>query len=127
LGLGKQVVQSVWLETKLMELGMLTYPGYKFCFVLDETSMFAVTSRKKMVRHSVITSNLFKSSGLNSLYHVFFFDQNTKENKELNISNYIRYYLHALQILFYSDFHFHTTLFYETDMDSIWKNAQFAF
>mmetsp|Transcript_27164 Transcript_27164/g.45312 ORF Transcript_27164/g.45312 Transcript_27164/m.45312 type:complete len:378 (-) Transcript_27164:92-1225(-) len=36
-----------WLETKLTELGMLTNPGYKFCFVLDKTSMFAITSTKR--------------------------------------------------------------------------------
>ena len=36
-----------WLETKLIELGMLTHPGYKFCFVLDKTSMFKVTSTKR--------------------------------------------------------------------------------
>lgn len=45
-----------WLETKLIELGMLTNPGYKFCFVLDKTSMFAITSTKrsgKKVKHYV--------------------------------------------------------------------------
>ena len=36
-----------WIEHKLTELGMLTNPGYKFCFVLDKTSMFSVTSTKK--------------------------------------------------------------------------------
>jgi ubiquitin-like domain-containing CTD phosphatase 1 len=36
-----------WLETKLIELGMVTHPGYKFCFVLDKTSMFTVKSTKK--------------------------------------------------------------------------------
>jgi len=36
-----------WLETKLTELGMLTHPGYKFCFVLDKSSMFAITSTKR--------------------------------------------------------------------------------
>merc|ERR1719410_485055 len=36
-----------WLETKLTELGMLTHPGYKFCFVLDKTSMFSITSTKR--------------------------------------------------------------------------------
>ena len=36
-----------WLETKLVELGMLTNPNYRFCFVLDKTSMFAITSTKK--------------------------------------------------------------------------------
>jgi ubiquitin-like domain-containing CTD phosphatase 1 len=36
-----------WLETKLTELGMLTHSGYKFCFVLDKTSMFTVTSTKR--------------------------------------------------------------------------------
>jgi len=45
-----------WLETKLTELGMLTHPGYKFCFVLDKTSMFSVTSTKRdgtQVKHQV--------------------------------------------------------------------------
>jgi len=36
-----------WLETKLVALGMLAHPGYKFCFVLDKTSMFEVISSKK--------------------------------------------------------------------------------
>ena len=36
-----------WLETKLTELGMLTHPGYKFCFVLDKTSMFTIKSTKR--------------------------------------------------------------------------------
>jgi ubiquitin-like domain-containing CTD phosphatase 1 len=36
-----------WLETKLIELGMVSHPGYKFTFVLDKTSMFAITSTKK--------------------------------------------------------------------------------
>jgi len=36
-----------WLETKLIELGMLTDVGYRFTFVLDKTSMFAITSTKK--------------------------------------------------------------------------------
>lgn len=45
-----------WLETKLVELGMLTHPGYKFCFVLDKTSMFAIQSTKRggaTVKHHV--------------------------------------------------------------------------
>jgi ubiquitin-like domain-containing CTD phosphatase 1 len=33
-----------WLETKLIELGMLCHPHYRFCFVLDKTSMFPITS-----------------------------------------------------------------------------------
>lgn len=36
-----------WLETKLTELGMLTHPGYKFCFVLDKMSMFTVKSTRR--------------------------------------------------------------------------------
>jgi ubiquitin-like domain-containing CTD phosphatase 1 len=36
-----------WLETKLTELGMLTHPGYRFCFVLDKTSMFSIISTKR--------------------------------------------------------------------------------
>jgi len=45
-----------WLETKLIELGMLANPRYRFCFVLDKTSMFAVTSTSrsgKKVKHYV--------------------------------------------------------------------------
>ena len=45
-----------WLETKLIELGMVSHPGYKFCFVLDKTSMFQVVSSRKngtSVKHHV--------------------------------------------------------------------------
>ena len=45
-----------WLEMKLIELGMLTSNKYKFCFVLDKTSMFTVTSTLrtgKRRKHSV--------------------------------------------------------------------------
>jgi len=46
-----------WLETKLIELNMLTNPNYKFCFVLDKTSMFSITSihktKKKEYRHFI--------------------------------------------------------------------------
>ena len=31
----------------MTELGMLTNPGYKICFVLDKTSMFTVKSTKR--------------------------------------------------------------------------------
>merc|ERR1712226_753271 len=36
-----------WLETKLIELGMVNHPGYRFCFVLDKTSMFTVKSTRR--------------------------------------------------------------------------------
>ena len=36
-----------WLETKLIELGMVSNPGFKFCFVLDKTSMFTVNSTRR--------------------------------------------------------------------------------
>ena len=39
-----------WLEIKLIELGMLTNPRFKFSFVLDKTSMFAVTSTSRSGR-----------------------------------------------------------------------------
>ena len=45
-----------WLETKLIELGMVAHPGYKFCFVLDKTSMFKITSTRRdgsKVQHHV--------------------------------------------------------------------------
>jgi ubiquitin-like domain-containing CTD phosphatase 1 len=44
-------------EIKLTELGMISNPGYKICFVLDKTSMFKIVSstkgREKWVEHSV--------------------------------------------------------------------------
>jgi len=36
-----------WLETKLIELGMVSNPGYKISFVLDKTSMFAIKSTRR--------------------------------------------------------------------------------
>jgi len=36
-----------WLEIKLTELGFLTHPDYKICFVLDKTCMFSVSSMRK--------------------------------------------------------------------------------
>lgn len=46
-----------WLETKLIELGMLTNPNYKFIFVLDKTSMFQIESTRRgdgeKVKHSI--------------------------------------------------------------------------
>lgn len=36
-----------WLEVKLTELGMITNPNYKICFVLDKTSMFKIVSTNK--------------------------------------------------------------------------------
>ena len=41
-----------WLETKLIELAMLSHPGYRFCFVLDKTSMFPITSMKKRTKET---------------------------------------------------------------------------
>jgi ubiquitin-like domain-containing CTD phosphatase 1 len=35
-----------WLEIKLTELGLLTNPNYKICFVLDKSSMFNVESSR---------------------------------------------------------------------------------
>ena len=45
-----------WLEVKLTELGMISNPAYKICFVLDKTSMFKIVSTNrsgKQVTHSV--------------------------------------------------------------------------
>eukprot|EP00808_Paulinella_micropora_P006091 g43827.t1 len=36
-----------WLEMKLTELGILTHPRYKICFVLDKSCMFSVQSKIK--------------------------------------------------------------------------------
>ena len=42
-----------WLETKLIELGMVSHPHYKFCFVLDKTSMFRIVSTNARDHSSV--------------------------------------------------------------------------
>ncbi|GAB5036580.1 had iiid h [Nannochloropsis oceanica] len=45
-----------WLEIKMVELGLLTHPAYRFCFVLDKTSMFHVESTKgngSLFKHQV--------------------------------------------------------------------------
>eukprot|EP00937_MAST-01D_sp_MAST-1D-sp2_P000063 g63.t1 len=42
-----------WVEIKLTELGMLTHPSYKICFVLDKSAMFKIALRnpKRSARH----------------------------------------------------------------------------
>mmetsp|Transcript_2672 Transcript_2672/g.3778 ORF Transcript_2672/g.3778 Transcript_2672/m.3778 type:complete len:272 (+) Transcript_2672:1-816(+) len=80
-----------WLETKLVELGMLTHPGYKFCFVLDKTSMFAITSIKRdgtKVKHYVkplqIIWNKFPSRwGEHNTVHL----DDLSRNFALNVNN----------------------------------------
>lgn len=47
-----------WLETKLIELGMLSHPGYRFCFVLDKSSMFPITSTKKSPPYESFTHHV---------------------------------------------------------------------
>jgi ubiquitin-like domain-containing CTD phosphatase 1 len=47
-----------WLEAKLTELSMLTHNNYKLCFVLDRSSMFAITSRRgRWVLHLMFCSS----------------------------------------------------------------------
>jgi ubiquitin-like domain-containing CTD phosphatase 1 len=59
-----------WLETKLIELGMISNPNYKFCFVLDKTSMFTITStrRRDVSRRSASSSS--SSSNSSITHHV---------------------------------------------------------
>ncbi|KAJ3273665.1 hypothetical protein HDV01_004274 [Terramyces sp. JEL0728] len=40
-----------WLEAKITELGMLTHPEYQISFVMDISTMFTITGKKK--RHQV--------------------------------------------------------------------------
>lgn len=79
-----------WLETKLTELGMLTHPGYKFCFVLDKTSMFGITSTKRdgtTYQHSVkplqIIWTKFSNWGSHNTVHL----DDLARNFALNLSN----------------------------------------
>mmetsp|Transcript_3685 Transcript_3685/g.5606 ORF Transcript_3685/g.5606 Transcript_3685/m.5606 type:complete len:375 (-) Transcript_3685:105-1229(-) len=79
-----------WLEVKLTELGMLTHPGYKFCFVLDKTSMFQIVSTNrsgKKVTHHVkplqIIWSKFPHWGPHNTVHL----DDLKRNFALNIGN----------------------------------------
>ncbi|KAI0345293.1 HAD-superfamily subfamily IIID h [Trametopsis cervina] len=67
----------IWLETKLVELGMLGGPhNYQISFVLDKTSMFTVFSTRegKQYKHSVkalqIIWNRFPQFGPRNTIHV---------------------------------------------------------
>jgi len=67
----------IWLETKLVELGMLGGPhNYQISFVLDKTSMFTVFSMRegKQYKHSVkalqIIWNHFPQFGPRNTIHV---------------------------------------------------------
>jgi ubiquitin-like domain-containing CTD phosphatase 1 len=41
-----------WLETKLIELGMVSHPGYKFCFVLDKVRVCTVMLERSKAKTS---------------------------------------------------------------------------
>ena len=82
-----------WLETKLTELGMLTHPGYKFCFVLDKTSMFTIKSTKRdqtSVTHHVkplqIIWSKFPQWGPHNTVHL----DDLSRNFALNLSSGIK-------------------------------------
>lgn len=88
-----------WLETKLTELGMVTHPGYKFCFVLDKTSMFTVKSTKRngsSVVHHVkplqIVWSKFPHWGSHNTAHVDDLSRNFALNlgSGLKVSGYYR-------------------------------------
>lgn len=79
-----------WLETKLIELGMLSSTRYKFCFVMDKTSMFTIISTKKSgtkVKHSVkplqIIWNKFPQWDSRNTVHL----DDLSRNFALNLSN----------------------------------------
>ena len=79
-----------WLETKLVELGMINNPGYKFCFVLDKTSMFRITSTKRdgsKVQHYVkplqIIWSKFPRWGEHNTVHI----DDLERNFALNLTN----------------------------------------
>jgi ubiquitin-like domain-containing CTD phosphatase 1 len=80
-----------WLETKLIELGMVTHPGYKFCFVLDKTSMFKVVSTKRdgmAIQHHVKPLQLIWSKftdrwGSHNTVHI----DDLSRNFALNLGN----------------------------------------
>eukprot|EP00527_Entomoneis_sp_CCMP2396_P006172 CAMPEP_0198147544 /NCGR_PEP_ID=MMETSP1443-20131203/36490_1 /TAXON_ID=186043 /ORGANISM="Entomoneis sp., Strain CCMP2396" /LENGTH=427 /DNA_ID=CAMNT_0043811929 /DNA_START=11 /DNA_END=1294 /DNA_ORIENTATION=+ len=82
-----------WLETKLIELGMVSHTGYKFCFVLDKTSMFTVKSTRRngtSVEHHVkplqiIWSKLLQFNSSNTV-HI----DDLSRNFALNLSSGIQ-------------------------------------
>jgi len=88
-----------WLETKLTELGMVANPAYKFCFVLDKTSMFSITSIKRdgtSYKHQVkplqIIWTKFKNWGPNNTVHLDDLSRNFALNlmSGLKVSAYYR-------------------------------------
>jgi len=88
-----------WLETKLTELGMLIHPGYRFCFVLDKTSMFTVKSTRRngtSVNHHVkplqIIWSKFPQWGSHNTVHIDDLSRNFALNmgSGLKISAYYR-------------------------------------
>jgi len=89
-----------WLETKLIELGMLTNPNYRFCFVLDKTSMFAVTSMSrsgKEVKHyvkplQIIWNNFSQVWGPHNTVHLDDLSRNFALNPDngLKVTAYYR-------------------------------------
>ncbi|KAI0747447.1 HAD IIID h [Irpex lacteus] len=87
----------IWLETKLVELGMLGGPhNYQISFVLDKTCMFTVFSERegKQYKHSVkalqIIWNHFKQFGPHNTIHIDDLGRNfaLNPNQGLKISAY---------------------------------------
>jgi ubiquitin-like domain-containing CTD phosphatase 1 len=58
-----------WVEIKLIELGILSHPHYKICFILDKTSMFSMDSGKVKPLH-IIWSKFPQYWGKHNTLHV---------------------------------------------------------
>lgn len=89
-----------WLETKLTELGMITHSGYRICFVLDKTSMFTITSKKRdgsSFKHHVkplqIIWDKFPHWNSHNTVHV----DDLRRNFALNMGKLLRHVLYHVQ------------------------------
>ena len=94
--------QTSWrrLETKLTELGMITHSGYRICFVLDKTSMFTITSKKRdgsSFKHHVkplqIIWDKFPHWNSHNTVHV----DDLRRNFALNMGKLLRHVLYHVQ------------------------------
>eukprot|EP01034_Spumella_vulgaris_P022048 gene22048-28143_t len=73
-----------WVEIKLIELGILSHPQYKICFILDKSSMFSMDSGKVKPLH-IIWSKYPQYWGKHNTLHVDDLARNFVINKSSGV------------------------------------------
>lgn len=75
-----------WVEIKLTELGLLSHPQYKICFVLDKTSMFRNSQNKYVKPLQIIWSKISGQLwGKHNTVHVDDLDRNFEMNVQCGL------------------------------------------